>query len=152
MAPSTLEEAPPAYSSVEETGSVVRSQPNVLDYLKWKLGMRSSNYDNVLKILIFRHRLRLHDLFNIQDHTMPVRIHLIKQGVDVLCRVMDQTVEDYNLQRVKNIEIATIVNQEIAFFVRVYQQGHNGKRPSQKEVIDYFDAWDYAVQYYEATT
>lgn len=145
------EEAPPAYSSAERIDSVFGS-PNTLEFLKWKLGMRFSNYNNALKILVFRHRLRLYDLYHIQDHTLPVRIHLIKQGINVHSGVMDQPEGDYNLQCMKNIEIATIVNQEISFFVRVYQQGHNGKQPSQKDVIDYFDAWDYAVQYYEATT
>lgn len=87
-----------------------------------------------------------------QDHTLPVRIHLIKSGFDAPCGVMDQSEGDYNLQSMKNIKISTIVTQEISFFVWVYQQAHSGKHPSQKDVIDYFDAWDYAVQYYEATT
>ncbi|TGO58450.1 hypothetical protein BOTNAR_0181g00060 [Botryotinia narcissicola] len=89
---------------------------------------------------------------SVDDHTLPVRTRFIKLGFDAPCEVMDQSGEDCNLQRMKNIEISTIVNQEISCFVRVYQGGHNGKHPSQKEVIDSFDAWNYAVQYYEATT
>lgn len=147
-----MEEAPPAYSSVDGTHSMPAPHLNTLDYLKCRLGMKFSNYNNALKILIFRHRLRLYELYHMQDHTLPVRIHFIKLGFDAPCEVMDQSVEDCNLQRMKNIEISTIVNQEISFFVRVYQEGHNGKHPSQKEVIGYFDAWNYAVQYYEATT
>ncbi|KAJ8071666.1 hypothetical protein OCU04_001985 [Sclerotinia nivalis] len=147
-----MEEAPPAYSSVDGMESVVGSCLNTLEYLKWKLGMRFMNYNNATKILHFRNRLRLYELHRMQDHTLPVRIHLIKLGIDVPCGVIDQPEGDYNLQHMKNIEIARIVNQEISFFVRVYQAAHNGRQPSQKDVIDYFDAWEYAVLYYEATT
>lgn len=84
---------------------------------------------------------------------MPVRIHFIRNGFDIenARGVMDQS-EDSKIQRLKSQGIAKIVDQEISFFVGGYRQSHNGKQPSQKEVIDYFDAWDYAVRYYEATT
>lgn len=147
-----MEGSPPPYSSVDGIHSMSAPHLDTLDYLKLRLGIKFSNYNNSLKILIFRHRLRLYELYHMQDHTLPVRMHLIKSGVDAPCGVMDQSEGDYNLQSMKNIEISTIVTQEISFFVRVYQQGHSGKHPSQKDIIDYFDAWDYAVQYYEATT
>ncbi|TGO25888.1 hypothetical protein BPAE_0070g00080 [Botrytis paeoniae] len=111
-----MEETPPAYSSVDGIHFMPAPHLDTLDYLKCRL-----------------------------DHTLPVRIHLIKLGVDAPYEVMDQSDGDFNLQRMKSIEISTIVNQEISFFVRVYQQGHNGKHPSQKDVIDYFDAWNYAI-------
>ena len=79
--------------------------------------MKFSHYNNSLKILIFRHRLRLYELYHMQDHTLPVRIHLIKSGFDAPCGVMDQSEGDYNLQSMKNIKISTIVTQEISFFV-----------------------------------
>lgn len=99
---------------------------------------------------MFKHRSRLRNLCGVQDHTMPVRIHFIRNGVDIARGVMDQS-EDSKFQRLKSQGIAKIVDQEISFFVRVYRQSYNGKQPSQKEVIDYFDAWDSAVRYYDTT-
>ncbi|KAF7900288.1 uncharacterized protein EAF01_007590 [Botrytis porri] len=142
----SMEEAPPAYSSVDGIHSISTPHFHMLDYLKSRLVKKFSNYNSTLKILIFRHRLRLYELYHMQDHTLPVQIHLIKLGVDAPCENMNRSKGDYNLQRMKNIEISTIVNQEISFFVRVYKRGHNGKHLSQKDVIDYFNAWDYVVQ------